>query len=180
MRILIDMDGVICNYKDMAARMKKLTPSQRFPQSHEDFWIALKPIEGAIKAVNKLRRSHDVYILSGPSTRNPGSYSGKRIWVENHFDMDMVDRLILCNHKGLVQGDVLIDDNVKGKGQEHFEGTLVQFGSTDYPNWDSTLEKINKLDEELNGQCGYEDHLLQKLDGQIYCGCCNINLNEVV
>lgn len=142
MIVYVDMDGVLCNYLAMHEGMKKLAPAQRFPQSHEHFWVHLKPIEGAKIAINKLRKAHDVYILSGPSTRNPGSYSGKRIWVENHFDRDMCERLILCNYKGLLKGDILIDDNVRGKGQENFDGKLIHFGSERFPNWKKVLKEL--------------------------------------
>jgi len=118
MIIHIDMDGVMCNYKEGHDIMKKLVPSLKYPQKGIAFWTRLKPIVGAIEAVNKLREVHDVYILSAPSTYNPASYSGKRIWVKEHFDIDLADRLILCNYKGLLRGDVLIDDNRTGKGQE--------------------------------------------------------------
>lgn len=158
MRILIDMDGVICNYKEMHALMKTLAPSLRFPQSGKKFWTSLKPIEGAIEAVNKLRELHDVYILSGPSTRNPASYSGKRIWIEEHFDKDMAERLILCNFKGLVKGDILIDDNLTGKGQEDFEGRQIHFGHEIYPTWKEVLEELGGYKEECVYTEGKDKH----------------------
>ena len=143
MIIYIDMDGVICNYEYSYNLMRKINPAIRFPQSKKKFWTDLNPIEGAIYAVNILRKKHQVYILTAPSTKNSESYSGKRIWIKKHFDMDMVERLILCNYKGLLDGDVLIDDNHKGKGQEDFKGQLILFGSKDFPTWDDVLK--NKL-----------------------------------
>lgn len=142
MIVHIDMDGVICNYKGAHAAMKKLVPSLKYPQRGIEFWTSLKPLEGAIEAVNKLREVHDVYILTGPSTHNPASYSGKRIWIENHFDMDLATRLILCNYKGLLRGNVLIDDNSTGKGQEKFEGGVMLFGADQFPTWKEVLEVL--------------------------------------
>jgi len=34
-------------------------------------------------------------------------------------------------------GHYLIDDYTEGKGQENFEGQLLQFGSAEYPDWQS-------------------------------------------
>ncbi len=139
------MDGVMCDYEGTYALEKKEAPHLKFPQKEQIFWLKLKPIKGAIEAVNKLRELHDVYILTAPSKRNPASYSGKRIWVEDYFDMDMVDRLILCNNKGLLRGNLLIDDNLTGKRQENFQGQQLHFGSKKYPDWASVLKKIEKL-----------------------------------
>jgi len=142
MIIYIDMDDVICDFKGTYAIMRELNPSLKFPQSSIKFWTSLKPVEGAIKAVNTLRGLHDVFILSAPSIRNPASYSGKRIWVENHLGRDFIDRLILCNYKGLLKGDYLIDDNIKGKGQENFEGTQIVFGNKLFPTWKEVLKVL--------------------------------------
>ena len=58
--------------------------------------------------------------------------------------MRMVERLIISPNKALLKGDYLIDDNVEGKGQEGFEGCLVQYGSRSYPDWSAVL-KLFKL-----------------------------------
>ena len=63
------------------------------------------------------------------SAHNALSYSEKRIRTERHPGFHFVDRLIICGHKGLLKGDLLIDDNIQGKVQEHFEGRLIHFGS---------------------------------------------------
>ncbi len=144
MIVHIDMDEVICDYKKAHALMRKLFPTLKYPQRGEEFWTSLKPIEGAIDAVNKLREVHDVYILSAPSVNNPSSYSGKRIWIENHFDFELAKRLILCTNKGLLRGDVLIDDNYKGKGQENFEGGVMLFGASQFPTWEEVLDELLK------------------------------------
>ena len=175
MRIYIDMDGVICDFKGLYTTMRNKVPTLKFPQSNREFWTNLKPIKGAIEAVNKLRGLHDVYILSAPSVRNPSSYSGKRIWIENYFDMDMVNKLILCNHKGLLSGDYLIDDNLKGKGQEDFKGIQIHFGKDPHPTWKEVLDTL--VTPSIG--CAYETHRLQKPDGQLYCFFCGANLSSI-
>jgi 5'(3')-deoxyribonucleotidase len=116
----------------------------QYPQSQYRFFANLEPIEGAIQAVKDLIDSneYDPYVLSAPSTRNPLSYSEKREWIEVHFGYDFCERLILCPHKGLLKGDLLIDDNSEGRGQDLFEGELLQFGSSAYPNWATVRTRL--------------------------------------
>ena len=76
-----------------------------------------------------------MYILTAPSVRNPSSYTEKRLWVEEHLGLGAAYKLIISPNKGLNLGHYLIDDYTKGKGQENFEGRLLQFGSAEYPDW---------------------------------------------
>lgn len=133
--IFIDLDNTICDYAGGYAAYKDKHPETLHPQSMEDFWTGLKPIDDAVEVVNDLRCKYEVYLLSSPSARNPASYSGKRKWVELYFDYQMCERLILCRNKGLLNGDFLIDDLISGAGQENFEGYLIQFGSPEYSDW---------------------------------------------
>jgi hypothetical protein len=114
-------------------------PYIEFPQSIKGFWENLSPIVDGVETVKKLIASskYDPYILTAPSTRNPLSYTEKRIWIEKYFGYDFTKKLILCPNKGLIKGDILIDDNINGRGQENFEGLIIQFGSTEFPDWNS-------------------------------------------
>ena len=122
----------------------KMNPTVQYPQSQYRFFANLRPIEGAIEAVKSLVDSdeYDPYILSAPSTKNPLSYAEKREWIEIYFGYDFCEKLILCGHKGLLKGDLLIDDNHEGKGQDLFEGELIQFGSYAYPNWAAVRTRL--------------------------------------
>lgn len=144
MNIFVDMDDVICDYTSAHAQNLLLHPGIQFPQSQYGFFSRLKPIDGAIKAVNDIHASEkfDLYILTAPSVRNPFSYSEKRIWVEEHLGYELVDRLIICSHKHLLLGDILIDDNISGKGQERFQGRLIHFGGSDFPDWESVRAEL--------------------------------------
>ena len=81
-------------------------------------------------------------MLTAPSTKNPLSYTEKRLWIENHFSYPFTERLIISPNKGLFKGDFLVDDNTSGKGQENFEGELIQFGSQSFPDWTSVLQRL--------------------------------------
>jgi len=145
-RIYIDMDGVLCDFKAAYLESKAAHPEIEFPQSVVGIFKSLTPIPGAINAVNELRTKAEVYILSAPSTRNPHSYSEKRIWVEEHFDYPFTKNLILCCHKHLLRGDFLIDDFGTGKGQDRFEGELIHFGSDRFPDWPAVTAYLrNKI-----------------------------------
>jgi 5'(3')-deoxyribonucleotidase len=135
--VYVDMDDVLADYKSAFSRHATDHPDIEFPQSTAGFFSGLGEIEGAIGSVRALIDSphYDPYILSAPSLYNPLSYTEKRVWVEDKFGFDFVDRLILCAHKGLLKGDILIDDNHEGRGQEHFEGELIHFGSDEFPDW---------------------------------------------
>lgn len=66
----------------------------------------------------------------------------KRIWIERYFDYKFTEKLIICSNKGLLKGDILIDDHIEGRGQESFEGELFHFGSPILPDWKSIDKKL--------------------------------------
>jgi 5'-nucleotidase len=139
--IYVDMDDVICDFKARYRQKLQLEPMIIYPQSQYDFFRRLEPIAIAIESVNYLNKQElfDLYILTAPSIRNPLSYTEKRLWIEDYFGLDMVRKLIISPNKGLNKGDYLIDDMENGKGQENFEGKILQFGSIEYPSWNDII-----------------------------------------
>lgn len=140
--VYIDMDDVMCDYSTSLRHAQQKYPHVPFPQSLPGFYVNLRPVAGAIKAVNQLRETFNVYVLTAPSTKNPLSYTEKRLWIENHLSYPFTERLIISPNKGLFKGDFLVDDNTSGKGQENFEGELIQFGSQSFPDWTSVLQRL--------------------------------------
>lgn len=145
MRLMIDMDGVLCDFDAGYNRIRAEKPDVEFPQSMPGMFASLAPIKGAIEAVNRLRETHDVWILTAPSVKNPHCYTEKRLWIEQHFDLAMAYRLIIAHDKSLVLGDVLVDDHISGKGQENFSGRVLQFGSPEYPDWTAIELAIEEI-----------------------------------
>jgi len=147
MIIYIDLDDVLCDYSGAFNHAIALTPAISFPQSQYGFYANLAPIVGAIEFVTMLRQDvrFDPYILTAPSFHNPMSYTEKRVWVEKHFGIEFTPHLIICNNKGLLKGDILIDDQVNGRGQEHFEGELIHYGSEQYPDWRAIEDYLVRL-----------------------------------
>ena len=136
------MDDTICDFKAAWHDRRKLKSRAKFPQSKEGFFLDLQPIDGAIDAVNQLRQHYDVYILTAPSYKNPHCYTEKRLWIEQYFDLEFTQRLIICAHKNLLLGDYLIDDNITGKGQEGFTGKLINYGSGSFQSWECVLNEL--------------------------------------
>lgn len=139
--VYVDMDDVLCDFLGAFNAAIEKEPRISFPQSQYGFFANLVPMDGAIDAMNWLLQSEQFkpYILTAPSIENPMSYTEKRVWVEQHLGMKFVERLILSRDKSLLRGDILIDDLAAGRGQEGFQGELIQFGSAEYPNWQSVL-----------------------------------------
>lgn len=144
MIVYIDMDDVLCAYSAAYSKAKKDAPSIAFPQSQYGFFANLSPISGAIESVKSLIASdkYDVYVLTAPSPRNPLSYTEKRVWIEKHFGLAFTEKLIICPNKGLLKGDLLVDDMTEGKGQENFEGRLIHFGSEKFCDWEKVMDEI--------------------------------------
>jgi len=144
--VYIDMDDTLFQFKEAHSAFKILYGVE-FPQGLTGFWLSLNPIEGAVEAVNSLRARDDldVHILTAPSVYNPHSYMEKRQCIEKHFDYEFCHKLILSPDKGLLKGHFLIDDCTEGKGQEGFDGQVIQFGSDEYPDWDSVILRFCRI-----------------------------------
>lgn len=138
--VYVDMDGVLCNIVPYARKKFMETPEQKYPQSQYGFFIELPEIEGGVSTVIKLSEFFDVWFLTAPSTHNPMSYAEKNYWIRTHFSQSWCDKLIISPNKGLLRGDYLIDDNLSGRGQDTFQGTLIHYGSEQFKDWD----KVNR------------------------------------
>lgn len=107
----------------------------------------MEPLEGAVEAFNYLAERCDLYILSTAPWENPTAWSDKLNWVKRYLGPKAYKKLILSHHKNLNRGDILIDDRT-ANGAGHFRGTFIQFGSAQFPNWESVLPYVDKLLEE--------------------------------
>ena len=136
--VLIDMDGVICDFdkraKELESEGVKGHSLFRHPSAYKD----LEPIEGAISAWAALQDKYETYILSTPPWSNPDAWAEKRIWVDKNLGKSANKKLILCHHKGLVKGDFLIDDRI-ANGVADFEGEHIHFANDRFPGWKEVL-----------------------------------------
>ncbi len=106
------------------------------PEAHQDsvrkhatrrgFFRALKPIAGSQEVLERLSSKYEIYIASA-AMQFPNSLEEKSEWLDEHFPFIPWQNRILCGHKHILKGDVLIDD--RSYNLERFDGRSLQFTS---------------------------------------------------
>ena len=141
--LYIDMDNVLVDFKSGidATDVNILSQFEGHLDDIPGIFSKMKPMTGAIDAFRKLAQKYDVYILSTAPWNNPSAWSDKVLWVTKYLDDIFHKRIILTHHKNFCKGDILIDDRAK-HGSDIFEGEWIQFGSAQYPDWDSVLQYL--------------------------------------
>lgn len=141
--LYIDMDNVLVDFESSFAKLSdddRLEYEGRMDQVPGIFAL-MDPMPGAIEAYAKLAAEFDTYILSTAPWDNPSAWSDKLLWVKKHLGSAGHKRLILSHHKHLNAGDYLVDDRTKN-GADRFTGTLLQFGTADFPDWNSVTNYL--------------------------------------
>lgn len=141
--VYVDMDNVLV---DFSSGIKKLNldPNTNDLDEVDGIFSYMTPLKGAIEGYNRLvELGHDVYILSTAPWENSSAWSDKLIWVKKYIGENAKKRLILSHNKNLNKGHFLIDDRL-ANGAGEFEGTLIRFGSEEFPNWDTVINYFEK------------------------------------
>lgn len=150
------MDGVLCNF-DKAFLEKYKFGKIEYPQSTCNFFLDLEEIEDSNYSVRELNKNWDIRIATSPSVKNPWCYTEKRLWIEKHYgDINLQEKLYIIPDKSVLIGDYLIDDRTEGNGQDKFKGTLINFGSPEYKNWNSVLDFFFFVDKSIITDYGRE------------------------
>lgn len=151
-RLFIDMDNVLVDFQSGLDQMSEETKAAYAGRLDEipGLFAKMKPMPGAIEAVHELQKHYDLFILSTAPWKNPSAWSDKVEWVTKYLDDVFHKRLVITHRKDLCQGDYLIDDRGKN-GTSEFSGKWIQFGSEQFPDWESVLNYLTsrRLDEYL-------------------------------
>jgi len=139
--VLIDLDGVLCDFDKRAKELAEQGIKGPKLFSHPTAYKDLEPIEGSIDAWEALQEKYETYILSTPPWSNPDAWAEKRKWVHEYFGKSAHKKLILSHHKGLIKGDYLIDDRI-ANGVADFEGEHIHFGESKFPTWKEVLNYL--------------------------------------
>lgn len=141
--VYVDMDNVLVDFESGINTLSDSVKEEYAGRLDEvpHIFSMMKPYEGAITAIERLKEKYDIYILSTAPWKNPTAWSDKLEWVQRYFGETFHKRLILSHHKDLNQGDYLIDDRTKN-GASEFEGELILFGSERFPDWAKVVEYL--------------------------------------
>jgi 5'(3')-deoxyribonucleotidase len=172
MVIFVDMDEVIADtygahieiynaeFKGQLTAKKCLGTEvwRMVPEAHQEsvrkhasrrgFFKNLKVISHSQEVLQKLSEKHNVYIASA-AMQFPNSLEEKSDWLDEHFSFIPWQNRILCGHKHILKGDILIDD--RNYNLERFDGRAIQFTSPHNVNTQG-FERVNswlEIDEKL-------------------------------
>ena len=112
------------------------------------FFQDLKVIPQSQEVLSELCKIHQVYIASA-AMEFPNSLKEKSDWLDKYFPFIPWQNRILCGHKFILKGDVLIDD--RSRNLQSFEGRSIMFTSPhnvntmDFERANSWGEIANKL-----------------------------------
>ena len=148
-RVFIDMDNVLVDFQSGLAKVAKDVKAQYADDGtgkpHYDdipgLFALMEPMAGAIQAVHELEKHYELYILSTAPWNNPSAWADKVAWVSKYLDDVFHKRLFITHRKDLCIGDYLIDDRPK-HGACNFSGEWIQFGSSQFPDWESVLRYL--------------------------------------
>lgn len=152
-----DLDGTIADFeKEMNLNipgwrnMTEEEVDERVTQmclDNPNIFHNLEPLPNAVETVKKLFDHFEVYFLSTPMWKSPESFTGKRLWIEEHFGDLAIKRLILSHRKDLNIGDYLIDDRTHN-GAGEFTGEHIHFGTEKFPTWESVYNYLTEPKDE--------------------------------
>jgi len=76
-------------------------------------WFAdLEAMEGSCEVMEKLYQKYEVYIVTS-AIEFPYAAFDKNVWLKKNFPFIDNHRLVISNHKHIINGNLLIDDNPK-------------------------------------------------------------------
>jgi len=142
--LYIDMDGVLVDFAS-GLRRTPAAVQEQFKDNPDDIagiYAKMDPVPGAVLSFTELSKHFDTYILSTAPWENPSAWRDKLEWVKKFLGEPARKRLILTHHKQLNYGHFLVDDKPDKNGAAEFGGTLIHFGSDEFPDWGAVVEYL--------------------------------------
>lgn len=149
--LYFDMDNVLVDFQsgldqvseEVKAKYADDGNGEPFYEDISGLFALMKPMPGAIDAVNVLKDKYDCYILTTSPWDNPTALQDKHNWVRKYFGDIFYKRIIFSHHKNLCfqYGAYLIDDRTK-HGADQFGDHHIHFGSEKFPDWESVLNYL--------------------------------------
>jgi len=172
MVLFVDMDDVIAdtygkhiemyntefNKNLPLAHFKSGEVWQNVPEMHQKsirkhartdgFFRTLEPIKDSVLVLKEISQKHEVYIASA-ATQFPNSLREKSDWLDEHFPFISWHYRIMCGHKFILKGDLLIDDRTLNL--DKFDGDTLLFNSPHnahengherVKNWNEVADKL--------------------------------------
>ena len=167
MVIFVDMDDVIADtygkhiemYNEEFNEFLSLSKIQsgevwqNVPEMHQDsirrhaltdgFFRNLKPVKDSIPVLKELCQKHEVFIASA-AMQFPNSLREKSDWIDQYFPFISWQYRILCGHKYMLNGDLLIDD--RSLNLDKFQGNTLLYSSP-HNIHENSHERVNSWKE---------------------------------
>jgi 5'-nucleotidase len=172
--VLLDMDGTIVDWdagflqawgSRPVDRTKSYAMEDCVPSVHRNdatnifmtpgFFRNLPPVPGAVAAVRQMERAgFQIWFCTSPILGHSTCCQEKLEWIQEHFGDAYVKRVILCQDKTTVRGDILIDDKPHITGlhpptwrQCLFDAPYNQCRSdlpriTEWSEWEAPLKQL--------------------------------------
>lgn len=96
-------------------------------------------VGAASKAVRYLAARFDLQFVISGDADSWKEMDLKRRWLETNIGVPSWNRVTLTTHKELLMGDYLIDRYPQSCGGDGFMGTLIEFGSDTFKNWNDVM-----------------------------------------
>ena len=122
-----------------------------------ELWDSLSPRDGAQRGIKHfINQGYDVYFATDAS---PITFPWKVEWLRKYFSMVPENNIICINNKGLLQANVLIDDNIDNLlSSQYYDRVCIDYAwNRDVHdevyainrahNWDEIVEVVDKLYE---------------------------------
>ena len=133
MKILIDIDDTISNFGEVLLKWLNLENNTNYkkedidnwewfrekfndpwkPTEYKKFWKEVKIDKDAIKCIENLAiKGHEVYLVTASFPSDTLGYKIRK--TLSNFNKNLINRnnIIVCYNKGLIKGDIRIDDGI--------------------------------------------------------------------